>query len=87
MPPSPSLSTRIANATYLTDVMISSVQTISDSDPSRGRRWGMVAGYVEHGLQCIEWTGAYVAEDDAKCRKAHCSQPRVGRLARAAILG
>src|SRR5580700_2133330 len=34
MPPSPSLSTRIAKPTYLTHVTTISVQTISDSAPS-----------------------------------------------------
>ena len=34
MPPSPSLSTRIASATYFTEVTMISVQTISESDPS-----------------------------------------------------
>ena len=34
MPPSPSLSARIITATYLIEVMISSVQTMSDSMPS-----------------------------------------------------
>ena len=34
MPPSPSLSTRMANETYLTVVMMKSVQSTSDSAPS-----------------------------------------------------
>jgi len=34
MPPSPSLSARITIATYLIDVVIISVHTISDSMPS-----------------------------------------------------
>jgi hypothetical protein len=33
MPPSPSLSARITTATYLIDVVIRSVHTISDSMP------------------------------------------------------
>ncbi len=34
MPPSPSLSTRIANETYLTVVMMKSVHSTSESAPS-----------------------------------------------------
>ena len=34
IPPSPSLSARMITATYLTEVMITSVQTISDNMPS-----------------------------------------------------
>ena len=44
MPPSPSLSTRMAKLTYLMAVMMKRVHTISDSAPSvaEGSGWGPV---------------------------------------------
>ena len=39
MPPSPSLSTLMANETYLTVVMMKSVQSTSDSGPSTASAW------------------------------------------------
>ena len=66
MPPSPSLSTRMAKLTYLTVVIRTSVHRISDRAPSTRRRIGMRAGVVEHGFQRVERARADVAEHHAE---------------------
>ena len=65
IPPSPSLSARMTTATYLSEVVISSVQTISDSMPMRDGRRGAARPF-QRGLQRVERARADIAVDDAK---------------------
>ena len=68
MPPSPSLSTRMAMVTYLTLVITISVHTIRDNTPSTVAGLS-AAGEVQHSLERVERAGSDVAEHHAERRK------------------
>src|SRR5271163_4856144 len=75
MPPSPSLSMRMATLTYFTVVTMNSVHRISDRAPSVAAGSGMRPGVVEHGLERVEWARADVAEHHPERREA--GEPQV----------
>src|SRR5262249_58714513 len=71
MPPSPSLSARITIATYLIEVVMTSVHTISDSMPSTAAGVASPPRPCDRRLESVERARADVAVDHAKSRKRH----------------
>ena len=73
MPPSPSLSTRIATVTYLRLVIAISVQMMQRQHPENLSRSGPPAQF-EHRLEGVERAGADVAEYDPERREPQCRE-------------
>ena len=82
MPPSPSLSTRMAKETYLTVVMMKSVQTTSESAPRTVGGVGMGSRGTENGLEGIKRAGADIAEHNAQRRQTQNGQLALRSLLR-----
>ena len=69
MPPSPRLSARITNRQYLIEIVMMSVQTISDSVPRAPAATEMSVHRLHHRLQRVQGTRAQIAEHDAERRE------------------
>ena len=74
MPPSPSLSMRIATDTYLIVVMTIKVRITSDNTPSVVAASGVRPASPQHRLERVERARPDVAEDHSQCREAECGQ-------------
>lgn len=85
MPPSPSLSARIASRTYVTRTMTTTDQKMSETTPVqvlRGDRYGVRVLRVEHGLQGVDRAGADVTEDHAEGTDRQCEARQAGGTTR-----
>ena len=80
MPPSPSLSTLMAKETYLTVVMMNSVQSTSDSGTEHGLRAMRGAGHAQNRLEGVERACPDIAEHDAERRQRQDRQLALRRL-------